>query len=108
MKHLKLVLVLLLAVSLSPCAKANVISIGTLANTNYLLGVIPGGAFSDIYQFTLSTASNITDVFNPVFGVNNFGFTPTDLTTSTGFGSHSSYSSLNPGTYDFTFTGTVP
>jgi hypothetical protein len=111
MKHSKLGLAMLLAITLSPCANASVISIGAVGATNYLLGFVGSGPFTDIYQFTLSGMSNITDAFNPVFGINSFSFGLTNVTnpgSPVPFGSSASYSGLGAGTYDFTFAGTVP
>jgi hypothetical protein len=109
MKHSKLVLALLLAISLSPSANAKVISIGTVGATNYLLGFVGPGLFTDNYLFTLSGTSNITDAFNPVFGISGFNYSLSEVSpTAAVFGPSTSYSGLSAGTYDFTFTGTNP
>lgn len=113
MKHSKWILSLLATFTLIPFANAGVLSLGTVSDTTYLLGVDLAGKFTDTYSFNLSGPSNLTDTFgNYLANINGFSFElvsasspSTAIGSSTGQGS---YSNLSSGAYDFIFSGTVP
>jgi hypothetical protein len=105
----KVILALSMGFAMFPPVNAAVFDLGTISGTTYLAGIDGPGSFKDSFGFDLTSPSDLSAHFNPIFGVSGFKWSLDEFIGGeyVSLGRHPSFSDLGSGLYEFVFTGTA-